>query len=307
LAFVHRQDIIDWAMLYGYTPPAQVATIATQDTMTNKARRILYVNHPEIQTSAPFAKSCSQVQHEEKTIVLGCYTGNQSGIYVLSVNDPRLDGVEQVTTAHEMLHAAYDRLSSSERAKVDAMLMDYYNHDLHDERLQSTIDAYKKSEPNDVVNEMHSIFGTEIAALPTPLEQYYAQYFTNRHQVTAFAADYQSEFTGRQKQVATYDAQLKTMKAQIDADNADLDRRDAQINTSKQQLDSLRTNGSASAYNAAVPAYNAQVNAYNDELAAVKRLIAQYNAIVAARNALVLEEQELVGELSGSSAETQTN
>lgn len=306
-AYVHRQEIADWSRLYGYTAPAQIATIATQDTMTDTARRILYVNHPEVQASGLFAKSCSKVQREEKTIVLGCYTGNQSGIYMLSVDDPRLDGVEQVTTAHEMLHAAYDRLNDTDRKRVDTMLVNYYNHNLKDERVLSTIEAYKKSEPHDVVNEMHSIFGTEVASLPPALESYYGRYFTDRHVVTSFAADYQSEFTNRQQQVASYDAQLKDIKAQIDSENADLERRDAQLSASRQHIEALRSSGDTAAYNAAVPGYNAQVDMYNNELAAVKRLIAQYNQLVEARNAIALEEQQLVGELKGASKPIQTN
>ena len=52
--------------------------------------------------------------------MLGCYILNK-GIYVYDITDDRLAGVRQVTTAHEMLHAAYDRLSVKERAQVDAM------------------------------------------------------------------------------------------------------------------------------------------------------------------------------------------
>ena len=141
--------------------------------------------------------------------MLGCYHSGQSGIFVLDVTDSRLDGVEQVTAAHEMLHAAYDRLSRSERSKVDAMLEDYYKNDLKDQRIVETINAYKKSEPKDVVNEMHSIFATEIASLPAPLEKYYQRYFTDRGQIVANAERYKSEFTSRQEAIVGYDAQLR--------------------------------------------------------------------------------------------------
>jgi hypothetical protein len=293
-----RQSILDWWALRGYTAPANVAALGTQDTMTSKARHLLYVNHPVVASGKQFTGHCPA--GSEKTVVLGCYVGNDAGIYVYQVTDARLNGVEQVTAAHEMLHAAYRRLSSGERTKVDAMLTDYYEHGLTDQRVKDTIAAYKKSEPHDVVNEMHSVFGTEIAELPAPLETYYRQYFANRAAVTGYTASYQAEFTDRQAKVAAYDTQLKTMKQQIDTDQAALDQQKSQLTRQAQQLDSERSGGQIGEYNAGVASYNHDVQTYNALLAATKDLIQQYNGIVDARNALALEEQQLTQELSAN-------
>lgn len=296
---VGHQQFVDWLRLRNYTAPAAVASLASQDTMTAKARHLFYVNHPDITTGKAFTDNCPA--GGEKTVVLGCYVGNDNGIYIYAVSDPRLNGVEQVTAAHEMLHAAYHRLSSSERNKVDAMLLDYYQHDLTDQRIKDTIAAYRKSEPHDVVNEMHSVFGTEVPNLPAPLEAYYKQYFTDRSKITAFTASYQSVFTGRQAQVAAYDTQLASLKTQIDTNNTDLERQKASLDAQDQQMQSYRSNGQIAAYNASVPAYNQAVRSYNAELNDTKNLINQYNDIVNARNAIALEEQALVKELSANS------
>jgi hypothetical protein len=295
VAALNRQNIEDWWRLRSYDPPATVAQIATQDTMTAYARKVFYVNRPAIEDKADF-KQCPA--GGEKTIILGCYKGGQNGIYVLSVSDPRLDGVEQVTAAHEMLHAAYDRLSGSERSKVDAMLTDYYRHDLTDQRIKDTIDAYKQSEPLDVVNEMHSIFGTEVASLPAPLEQYYRQYFTDRQAVTGFASQYQSVFTSRTDTVRADDAKLATMKAQIDGQQADLKAQRAALDAQAAQMQAYRSSGDTGAYNAAVPGYNASVNRYNAGVDALQALVAQYNQLVTERNAIALETQQLGNELN---------
>lgn len=293
-----RQALVDWALLYGYHPPQAVTQLATEDTMTAYARHLLYVNHPAITNSAAFTNHCPA--GGEKTIVLGCYLSPDKGIYVYAVSDPRLNGVEQVTAAHEMLHAAYRRLSSAERTKVDAMLTDYYEHDLTDQRIIDTITAYKVSEPHDVVNEMHSVFGTEIATLPAPLEAYYRRYFTNRSKIAAYAAQYQAEFTTRQAKVQAYDTQLRSLKDTITTDEKQLNSQSAALSSERQRLDALHSSGQAAAYNAAVPDYNQAVDAYNSLLARTKSLIAQYNDIVSKRNALALEEQTLTKELTGS-------
>lgn len=300
-AALNRNNLYDWWRLRGYQPPSAVSQMAADDTMTAYARHMLYVNRPAIDNSTTFTSACPN-DGGEKTIVLGCYHGGESGIFLLGVSDSRLNGVEQVTAAHEMLHAAYERLSSSDRKKVDAMLTNYYNHGLTDPRIQQTIADYKQSEPHDVVNEMHSVFGTEVASLPAPLEQYYQRYFTNRAAVTGFAAQYQAEFTSRQDAVKQDDAQLAGLKSQIDSLESDLKSRLTAIQDQQATLNALRTSGNISQYNADVPGYNNLVDAYNAEAKDLKSLISQYNQLVATRNAVALQEDQLVNELSNTAA-----
>jgi hypothetical protein len=297
LLAANRQNIVDWWMLRHYQAPATVAQLAGQDTMTDYARKIFYVNHAAIEDKSSFPKSCPN-NGGEQTIVLGCYHSNQAGIFLLGVADPRLSGVEQVTAAHEMLHGAYDRLSSSEKSKVDTMLLDYYNHGLTDQRVKDAIAAYRKTEPHDLVNEMHSIFGTEVANLPIGLVQYYTRYFTDRSQVTAYAAQYQAVFTSRQAAVAQDDVQLTSLKQQIDTIKADLTAKRASIQSSQSSLNALQANGDIKNYNAGVPAYNALIDNYNVEVANLQSLISQYNSLVASRNSIALEENQLAKELT---------
>lgn len=297
----NRQSINDYWQLHDYRAPNEVLQIVNQDTFTDYSRKVLYVNHPEIATKSDFGHFCPDGAREQ-TIVLGCYHSNQAGIYVLNVIDPRLNGVKQVTAAHEMLHAAYDRLSSKERASVDSQLVAYYKNDLKDPRLLSTLDAYKKSEPTDVVNEMHSIFGTEVANLPAGLEQYYKKYFVDRSKVVGFSTQYQTEFTSRQAKVAAADVQLSALKVQIDAARTDLDTKQAEISTSQASLLALRNSGDVNGYNAGVAGYNALVSAYNAEVQLLKDAVARYNQLVASRNAIALEEDQLVKSLNAEVA-----
>ncbi len=293
---LERQAVIDWWHLRGYTVPTVVRELAADDTMTPKARHLLYVNHPIVTSGASFTVHCPS--SSEKTVVLGCYIGNDRGIYVYAVSDPRLSGVEQVTAAHEMLHAAYHRLSASERTKINALLMNYYQNGLSDQRIKDTITAYKTAEPNDVINEMHSIFGTEVTNLPAALETYYRQYFTNRQKVAAYTASYQGEFTGRRNQVAAYDVQLKSLKKQIDADEAILTEQGSELNTERA---SLQSGGNS----AQIKVFNQKVASYNSLLATTKDQISQYNDIVVKRNTVALEERQLQQELSTGSLTSQ--
>lgn len=294
---VHPLALYDWVRLRGYTPPAAISALAGDDGLTADAQHIFYVNYPQLDPAAAFRPNCPK--NTEKTAVLGCYKPNQRGIYLLSVNDPQLAGLTQVTAAHEMLHAAYDRLSSGERAKVNNMLESFYNSGQIDQSTKDLIDGYKQSEPGQEVNEMHSIFGTQLASLPAPLEQYYRRYFTNRAKVAAYYAAYNGVFTSRQQQVVDDDSQLKAWKSQIDNMDTQLDSQDQALNTQSAQMSALRAGRNYSAYNALVPGYNAQVNSYNSLIAQRKALADQYNQLVNERNQIALEENQLVQEISG--------
>jgi hypothetical protein len=285
--YFNAQALSDWWQLRGYTPPVAVISLAGQDTLTPYAKHVFYVNHPNIESSASqFRTDCNE---SEKTIVLGCYHPDQEGIFLYNVQDSRLNGVKEVTAAHEMLHAAYDRLSTKDKNYVDGLLLDYYNHDLHDQRIIDTMNAYKQSEPNDIVNEMHSVFGTEIASLPAPLEKYYTRYFGDRQTVITFANTYQGEFTSRENQIKAISDQLAQLKTQISSEEASLQTQLVAINSDRARLDSMRSSGQTSEYNAGVASFNAEVEAYNAGVDKLKSNIAYYNSLVDQYNALASE------------------
>lgn len=223
--------------------------------------------------------------------MLGCYRPGV-GIYILRVEDARLAGVQQVTAAHEMLHAAYDRLSGSERSKVNSLIKNAYAA-LKNDRITSTINQYQQAGA-DTTDELHSILGTEVRQLPPELESYYQRYFSDRGQVVSYSERYEKAFTDRKNKVEAYDAQLAALKTKIDKAESDLTARGAQLEADRARLDALLTSRNTSAYNAAVPTYNAQVQAYNALIATTKADITTYNQVVIERNAIALEEQELV-------------
>lgn len=298
VGFSQAQAIHDWYKLRGYTPPHAVVQLADDIALTPTSRHVFYVNHPAIDDRAAFNSVCSS--KDEQSIVLGCYHPVDDGIFVFDVTDDRLKGVDQVTAAHELLHAEYDRLSPSDKQTVDTELEDFYQHQLKDDRIKQTIAIYQKTEPNDVVNEMHSIFGTEVADLPSPLENYYSRYFQSRAKVVSYAASYQQEFTSRQNKVAADDAQLTKLKQQIDTDTATIKQMAAALQTQQQNLNALRGQTSAAAYNNQVASYNAQVDAYNGLVQQTRGLISQYNAVVDERNQVALQVNSLAKAINSS-------
>lgn len=291
VAWWQAQAISDWWALRGYSPPARVAALAVDTTMTDYGRHIFYVNRPELISDVnQFHKECPQ---SEQTIVLGCFHSSQRGIEIYDVKDPRLSGIHEVTAAHEMLHAAYERLKGEEKSSLNKELLEYLEQGLSDERIRETLKTYVGLSQSEMLNEMHSIFGTEAATLPAELESHYKKYFSNRAAVTSLAENYDNEFAGRLKAIEDYDARIESLKTSIDGQSAALESKRQQIIAERQRLDGLRAAGDINQYNSGVAEFNSRVDSYNSGVSRLRRDINSYNALVQERNALASELRSL--------------
>lgn len=171
--------------------------------------------------------------------------------------------------------------------------MDYYDNKLTDQRVKDTIAAYKKSEPADVINEMHSVFGSELAKLTPDLEAYYARYFTDRQAIVHYAENYQNEFTSRKDRVAAYDKQLAVTKSEINQKQTFLTKENAKLIAERSEIDETNPADNYAAYNQKVASYNQNVSSYNVEIAQLKTLVRQHNRMIDSRNSIALEVQSL--------------
>lgn len=286
-AWTNRYNIYDWVALRNYSPPADVARIAETSGMGDYGKRLFYVNKPELSNKQQFAAQCN---NKEQTIVLGCYNG--VNIYIFDVTEPTLEGVEEVTAAHEMLHAAYDRLSSSEKQKVDQMVEQAFKR-VNNPRIMQLAETYRKQDPSVVPNELHSILGSEVRNLGSELETYYSKYFADRLKVVSLSEQYEKVFESLKANVEKLDGDLAIRKSEIEKLEQSLESRGKALNAQKTQMDSLLASGRTSAYNAQVNSYNASVNDYNSDIARLKLLINDYNSLVEQRNAIAVQQENL--------------
>lgn len=171
--FTNRQLILDQLSVWSYTPSSEVATVQERISMTDEGQFTFYATRPEVKTQASFNQACPR--QEAGSPILGCYTTDDR-IYIYNVSNDQLDGMEEVTAAHEMLHAVWYRTSESEREKLATELKAAYEK-IDDADLEKRMDYYERTEPGEFVNELHSILGTEVVSLGEPLESYYAQFF----------------------------------------------------------------------------------------------------------------------------------
>ncbi len=206
----NRQFVIDQLRVWQYTPPANVEAISRRVQFTDRGKFLFYTAVPSVDDKKAFNNHCRQLV--EKTAILGCYT-NQN-IYIYNVTDARLDGIKEVTAAHEMLHVAYDRLSQAEKSRVDR-LIEQQATSLTDQKLLDRLALYDKTEPGERLNELHSILGSEISTLSPELEAYYRQYFVNRTALVALSNAYEKVFNQVEEQQKTLIQELNALAETI--------------------------------------------------------------------------------------------
>ena len=290
-AATNTQELIDWWKLRDYQPSERIASITDATGMNDEGRDLFYVNDPQIVSSKTEFRTNCQTQSE--IIVLGCHVGNNR-IFIYDVNDERLKGIVEVTSAHEMLHAAYERLSTQEREDVNALLESHYESlKMTDERLRQTIESYAQRDLSVVPNELHSILGSEKRDLPERLEEYYKEYFSDRMKSVALSEAYDEAFAERQHKIDDFDQQLAQLQSEITRYEASSSDTASSLQAERTELNRLRESD-PEAYNARVPGYNSLVQSYNIAVENLRSTIDSYNDIVRQRNEIALEERDLV-------------
>ena len=290
-AYSARNDIYDWWRLRGYVPSTDVARLADETTMNQDTRRTFYAYKPSIESDASFNEHC---RDSEFTIVLGCYVQYQ-GIYIFKIDDARLQGIEQVTAAHELLHVAYDRMSSKERSRIDALTAEVFAN-IKDQRIKDTVAQYNDNDPSSVPNELHSILGTEVGTLPDELEKHYTQYFTNRSKIVSYSEQYEQAFSSRKSRIEQLERDLKDLKAKIETANRENEATHTYLSSRSDQLQSDMNRGSNTTQSE-VDAYNREVEKYNVQVQRTSRLIDSYNAKYETYKNIVGEQNDLFSKI----------
>jgi hypothetical protein len=293
--FTQRQDISDWWRLRDYDPPARVAELASSTAMTDYGKKLFYVHKPELDDRATFSQHCVG---DEQTIVLGCYFTHRS-IFIFDVEDERLAGIEEVTAAHEMLHAAYDRLDAAERQRVDGLTSRALG-ELTDKRIRTVVEAYRVRDPSVVPNELHSILATEVRKLPAELEDYYSQYFADRGRVVDFSEKYEAVFTAQQKKIEDLKVQIDKLEQQLGTDREVIKRRETELTTEADRLSALKNSGQINEYNAAVGPYNSKVQSYRLLILSYNQRVGELNSLIEAYNSQAVEQKELFDAINSS-------
>lgn len=299
--WLNHQYVIDTIRFWQYQPTNAVVTIASRTTMTDSGKFLFYASQPSVDDRATFNAACKN--NESGTAILGCYTADR--IYIYNITDQRLDGIQEVTAAHEMLHAVYRRMSDADKQTVNGLVEAEYQKLKANPTYTARMAFYDKTEPGERDNELHSIIGTEVASITPELETHYKKYFGNRSAVVAEYNSYNSVFTSLEEQAKSLSAQLDAMndkiKASVAAYEADVKQLNADITVFNQKASSGGF-PSLAAFNREHQALVDRSSALASEREAVNSLISQYNALSDQYNSIVTQSNDLNQSIDSSLA-----
>jgi hypothetical protein len=238
--------------------PADVEELMAGTTMTQRARRLFLAAEPAVEDAATFARSCSfGAPTDARTHTQGCYVAGR--IHLRAPDRAEARGLLYVVAAHELLHAVYASLGPAERGRVDTEVA--AARAAGNERLEERLRPY--GEGATLVNEMHSILGSEFSGLSPALEAHYAQFFSDRSVVVA----------ARQRTLGAREDEMRRLEAEVD----DLASR---ITALRAAQDELRAAGDISGYNANIATFNRLVDRHNAQVDTLNALIAEYNGLL---------------------------
>ncbi|MEO5690843.1 MAG: hypothetical protein ABIQ64_01520 [Candidatus Saccharimonadales bacterium] len=267
--FFHRDYVVDQLTVWQYKPTNTIEAIAERAALNDKGRFLFYASQPRVENRNAFNEHCRK--HAEQTAILGCYAGRI--IYLYDITDPRLDGIKEVTAAHEMLHAAYTRLSETERNRVDG-LIDETARSLKNPSIEKKLALYDQTEPGERLNELHSMLGSEATELPAELETYYAQYFTNRLSLVALSNKYEQVFAELELKQTQLVNELNALAEQINKDNQSYKTRFSQ---QQEEVASFNQRAENSGFSS-----QAQFNAERSRLVAQQRELSSFRYVIMA-------------------------
>ena len=235
---LNRQYIIDKYNAWEFKPSPEIAQIANDVGLNENGRFYYFASRPELDFAKEFNGECRS--REQGNAILGCYKNQR--IYIYNVNDERLNGLKEVTAAHEMLHAAYERLPESDKKAVNTLLEKEYRKN-SDAEFSKRMDYYKRNQPGEEYNELHSIIGTEFADISPQLEDYYKRYFNNRSQVVALHSKYSDKFKELKQGSASLRKELENLSISINNASLKYNKDISNLNSEINAFNSRAKNG----------------------------------------------------------------
>jgi Skp family chaperone for outer membrane proteins len=288
-----------------FSPSAEVAELKDKIDLTSSGSRILLASEPELETRTNFNENCKS--HDRSISVLGCYASGK--IHVYNIENPELAGINEVTLAHELLHAVWARLSSREKSRLEPVINSVYENNKN--RFYDRLINYDEA---DWTDELHSIIGTECGlysddtifeiaedatgclVVNSILQDHYGKYFQDHAKVISLFNKYNSKFEALQKEAEETREKIDTLKAEIEAKNDEYIRKVDELNAKIADLKRRAENGyftSAAAFNAERNRLNAEVDAANNIYHETVDMTHEVNALISAYNSNILRSKDL--------------
>ncbi|MFY9227837.1 MAG: hypothetical protein WAO28_00720 [Candidatus Microsaccharimonas sp.] len=272
---LNKQFVIDQVSIWSYDMPANVLALEDRIEYSDQGKFYFRATQPKLSGSKDFNLGCPR--QEPGSPILGCYTDGR--IFIYDITDNQLDGIEEVTAAHEMLHAVWERMGDSEQQRIGKLLRAAYAK-IDDPDLKERMDYYNRTEPGEFENELHSIIGTETGNLGTELDTYYAKFFKDRQKVLDFHVKYSAVFKDLQTRSEALYNELVSIGKSVETRSAQYAIDVAALSADIQAFNAKADNGeftSLSQFNSERAALVARTNQLDADRIAINNDIKTYN------------------------------
>lgn len=221
-AVTNPRAVTDAVTVWRYDPTPAISSFATRAGMSERGRFLFYASLPEVVPAEEFNAVCSREQPEVG--VLGCYTLRDGRIYLYDIPNLDLEPFEVVVAAHEMLHAAWDRLPLDEQQSLVEPLEQAFATVGADSELTERIASYEAADPGSRIPELYAILGTELPELPDALEAHYTEYFDDRMAVVTLWQQVSTFFDDLENELVRLSDELERLAAEITTEQAGADQ-----------------------------------------------------------------------------------
>ena len=293
--YLNRQWFYDYYRGITYQPTADMEELRSNLGLTERGKFLFNASQPELNNDENFNIHCRD--EGEDTAILGCYT--EDTIYIYDIRDEELAGIREVTTAHELLHAVFARMSADEIEKLRNALNIVYeqNKSVFDDDLE----AYEEAER---FEELYVRSGTEIKDLPEILETHYASIFESQDTIAGYYDMYNKVFREIAADLGRLTEEMKAIDAEIEQKTNDYEKRVGQLDANIISFNScadtegcFKSDAEFYARRAILVGEQSALNVMYDE---INNLIDQYNEKVEQYNNDVLHNQKLNSMMNSS-------
>ncbi|MBQ6355367.1 hypothetical protein IJJ18_03075 [Candidatus Saccharibacteria bacterium] len=283
-----------------YSGSPEITEIADKLQLTSRGRFVFGSTNPAIEDYNEFNAHCNS--HDRDTSMLGCYGNNK--MYIYNVTAEELAGIKESTAAHELMHAVWDRMPESEKAELSGIILDEYNNGEAHERLQKELKNYDEDE---IVDELHSRFATEVKKLPEKLEEHYAEYFADQDAVVTFYENYRAPFEKLESKFQELSDEMEEIKNEYDEKEAEYATRAEKFSRAADEFNSCAAEldcfPSKAAFDARHNELLAEQNALDEIYDELSAIVDRYNSKVDEYNSNVLSGEKLDNMMNSNKVE----
>lgn len=287
---IQSAPVQDWWKGLVYDEPVEVKSLRESLGLTEKGERIFLATQPQIEEAEDFNEHCDS--HREDVALLGCYVNDK--MYVYRVEQEDLKDSNKVTAAHELLHAAWARMSTAEREKVEKMLDEIQRQNA--EWANEELDLYGEAERKE---ELYTRVGTKLREIPDELEEHYREYFTNRLRVVEYYENYQAPFNELKQRNAELKARIDQLNTELLAGKDEYEQR---IRALEAEVEDFNACAASEGCFRSGQEFAVRRGSIQTEYIKLEALRTELNAKIDENNALVLEynkNQRELGDLHG--------